>query len=75
MAHVSLAAGATGSEIGLSGNDRVFYVETGTVYFSSDDGTTYIPFAAGEKVIFSDGLTVTPQNRNVTAATFAHMPL
>lgn len=74
MAHVSLAAGTTGSGITLAA-DEVFAVETGTVWLSTDSGTTYIPFAAGEKVVFSDGLTVKPRNRLPTDAAFSHMPI
>lgn len=75
MARVTLTGGETGSGVALSGNDEIFYVEEGTVDFSTDSGTTYVPFAAGEKVVFSDGLTVTPRNSRPTAAAFSHMPL
>lgn len=75
MARVELAGGAAGSDVALSGADQVFYVETGTVEFSTDAGTTYIPFAAPDKVVFSDGLTVKNRNPHSTTAAFRHMPL
>lgn len=75
MARVTLAGGAAGSDVALSGSDQMFYVETGTVEFSTDAGTTYIPFAAPYMVVFSDGLTVKNRNPHATAASFSHMPI
>ena len=73
MANVSLTGGETGSNIALSGNDALFTVTDGAVHFSTDGGTTQVRFAAGEKVVFSDGDTVTPINNAPVSAAFSHM--
>lgn len=73
MADVSLASGATGTDIELSA-DHLFKVTSGHVEFSTDAGTTWMEFAAGEYVGFSSGLTVSSRNRRTSASAFKHMP-
>lgn len=74
MAVVSLAGGGSGNTGALAA-DNVFYVDTGKVQLSSDAGTTKVPFDAGEKVVFSAGLTVHYYNDQPIAAQLRHMPL
>jgi len=77
MANVTIAPSTAGS-VALSGADHLFWVEQGIVSFSTDGGTTYIPFRQGEKVAFSDGLTVHYQgaegNRGLETK-FRHMAM
>lgn len=75
MAEVTVDRGNTGSDIALSNNDSVFYVTNGTIELSTDTGTTYIPFSEGEKVVFTDGLTIRPRCTTGESATFRHMPI
>lgn len=74
MAVVSLSGSATGNSGALSA-DAVFYVQTGKVSFSTDSGTTKIPFDAGEKVVFTSGRTVTWYNDQPGAAEIRYMLL
>lgn len=73
MPQVTLTPGATGTDIELSA-PTAFYVVKGSVDVSTDSGTTYLPFSAGEKFIMSGGLTVRPRNGNaVLTSIFRHM--
>lgn len=74
MAHVTLAGGASGSDVVLSARS-VFYIESGEVEFSTDTGVTWIPFFAGDKVMFENGLTVRNRNMRTQQASFAYMPM
>lgn len=74
MAKVTVAAGATGSDIVLAAN-TVFAVESGTIDLSTDAGTTYVAFNSNEKVVISSGLTVRPRNSRSDPAVFSHMSL
>lgn len=74
MATVDITTSSSGS-IALSGNDALFYVVDGRVEFSTDGETTYIPFNQGDRVVFSDGLTVHYRKANPQSATFSHMPI
>lgn len=75
MATVSLSTGVASGNTGALPSDQVFYVATGKVLFSTDAGTTYVPFDAGDKVIFSSGLTVHYVNGHSGASEFRHMAL
>jgi hypothetical protein len=75
MPRVTLAAAATGADVVLTTADNIFYVETGTVDFSTDNGTTWVPFTSGEKVVFSAGLTVDNRNSRSDPAAFSHMAI
>lgn len=74
MAEVTIAGGASGSDISLSGNDALFQVVDGEVEFSTDSGTTYQARQAGSDVVFYDGATVKVRNTRPVPATFKHMP-
>jgi hypothetical protein len=74
MAQVTVAAGATGSDIVLAAT-TIFAVESGSIDLSTDAGTTFVTFHSNEKVIVSSGLTVRPKNTRSGAAIFSHMSL
>ncbi len=75
MAEVTIAAGATGSGIALSGNDAEFVVVEGRIEFSTDAGTTFMPpWPINKPIIFTDGLTVVPRNPGPGSAILRHMP-
>ena len=74
MPRVTIASGATGSDIVLSAS-TIFAVESGAVELSTDAGTTYIEFTSSEKVIISSGLTVRPRNMRSDPAIFEHMSI
>ena len=74
MAEVSIAGGAAGSDIALSGNDALFQVLDGEVEFSTDNGTTYQAYQAPEEITFYDGTTVKGRNSRPVTARFKHMP-
>lgn len=74
MASVTIAGGATGSDIVLSGNDALFQITDGHVEFSTDNGTTYQEFHAPQEITFYDGTTVKVRNARPVSATFKHMP-
>lgn len=73
MAEVTLDQGETGSDIDLSGRDQLFYVASGVVQFSTDGGSTWVPFANGAKVVFETGLTVSSWNDGADPAVFRYM--
>ena len=75
MAVVTVAGSASGSDITLSASDQVFEVTAGKIEFSTDAGTTFISFSAGDKVVFSIGLTVAVKNTQQGPATFSHMAI
>lgn len=75
MANVTLTNGASSGNTGALASDQVFYVASGKVLFSTDGGTTYIPFDAGDKVVFSSGLTVDYLNGHSHSSEFRHMAL
>ena len=72
MADVTLAGNTTGSAIVLAA-DEVFSVTEGRIDFSSDGGTTYIAWNAGEKVVFANGVTVDQRNSLPRSSSFSHM--
>ena len=72
MPRVTLASGATGSDIVLAAN-TLFAVESGAVELSTDAGTTWIEFSSAQKIIISNGLTVRPRNVRGNPAIFEHM--
>lgn len=74
MAKVTVAAGATGSDIVLAAT-TIFAVDSGVIDLSTDGGTTYIAFSSNEKVVISSGLTVTPRNSRSDPAVFSHMSI
>jgi len=74
MAVATIAAGANGNSGALAA-DNLFFVQTGKVWMSSDGGTTKIPFDAGDKVVFSAGLTVTYYNDGLAPAEVRYMAL
>lgn len=74
MARVTIAAGATGSDIVLAAT-TIFAVESGSVELSTDAGTTFIEFFSNEKVVFSSGLTVTPKNTRGDTAILKYMAM
>lgn len=74
MADVTLAGGAAGSDVVLSGSDALFQIVDGAVEFSTDAGTTYQEYSAGQQVVFYDGKTVKVRNSRPVPATFKHMP-
>lgn len=61
-------SGGTSSDTGSLSADTLFAIEEGRVMLSSDAGTTKVGFSAGEKVIFSAGLTVHYYNEQPIAA-------
>lgn len=74
MAVVALTGSGTGNSGALAA-DTVFFVHSGKVHFSTDGGTTRIPFDAGEKFVASSGLTVTWFNQQPSAAEIRYMSL
>lgn len=74
MADVSLAGGASGTDIVLSGNDILVQILDGEVEFSTDAGTTYQAYQAPREVQFYDGSTVKVRNSRAVVARFKHMP-
>lgn len=74
MAEVTIAGGAAGSDVALSGNDALFQVTEGEVEFSTDSGTTYQAYPVGKEVVFYDGTTVKVRNSRPVPAKFKHMP-
>ena len=74
MAVVTVDGGKAGSDIVLA-SDQVFEVTAGKIEFSTDSGTTYISWFAGDKVVFSAGLTVKVRNQQGGPATFSHMAI
>jgi hypothetical protein len=74
MAEVSVASGGSGNTGSLA-EDRIFYVAVGSISFSTDGGTTFVPFGIGEKVVFSSGLTVHYENLRGSTSKFRHMPI
>lgn len=72
MATVTKTRNQTGNTGALAA-DTLFYVSEGTVEFSTDAGTTYIPFGVGEKIIFSAALTVHWRGGGTGQFTFSHM--
>ena len=75
MAKIDLSSGASGTTVVLSGNDQIFHVSDGSVQFSTDGGTTWIPFFSGDKVVFADGLSVDSKNVTQSSASFSHMDI
>lgn len=67
MAVIDISGGATGNTGALS-SDTLFAIEEGRVMLSSDAGTSKVGFSAGEKVIFSSGLTVHYYNEQPISA-------
>lgn len=57
MAVIALNGSASGNTGALAA-DTLIYIATGKVMLSTDAGTTRVPFDAGDKVVFSSGLTV-----------------
>ena len=74
MAVATIAAGAN-ANMGALAADNVVFIQTGKVWCSTDGGTTKIPFDAGEKVVFSAGLTVTFYNDGLSPAEVRYMAL
>lgn len=74
MAEVTIAGGAAGSDVVLSGNDALFQVIDGEVEFSTDAGTTYQAYHAPQEITFYDGTTVKVRNQRPVPARFKHMP-
>lgn len=74
MASVTIAGGAAGSDVALSGADQLFQVTDGAVSFSTDSGTTYQEYHAPQEIVFYDGQTVKVKNDRPVPATFKHMP-
>lgn len=74
MAEVTLAASASGNS-GVLSADTKFRVKEGSVTFSTDGGTSKDEFSAGERIIFSSGLTVTWENIRPIAAQFSYDPI
>lgn len=72
MANVTLAGGATGSNIVLAGSDALFQINDGEVEFSTDGGTSFIRVPAGKEIAFYDGDTVTPRNVRPLSASFTY---
>ena len=72
MAIQNLAGGATGNSGALTA-DTMFAVESGKVDLSTDAGTTYVAFDAGEKVIVPSGRTVHWRNGMPTPAILKYM--
>lgn len=58
----NIASGASVAT-GALGADTLFFVQQGSVYLSSDGGTSGIPFHEGSKLIRSSGLNITMQNK------------
>ena len=75
MAVVTVDGGKAGSDIVLTASDQVFSITAGKIEFSTDSGTTYISWFAGDKVVFSIGLTVKVRNQQQGPATFSHMAI
>lgn len=73
MAEVTLAGGTTGTNIVISGADRLFQIKDGEVEFSTDSFTTIVRVAAGSEITFYDGTTVSVRNTRPVSAAFAHM--
>lgn len=73
MADVTIAGGASGSDVVLSGNNALFQVTDGEVEFSTDSGTTWQKRPAGTDIVFYDGQTVKVRNTRPIAAKFSHM--
>lgn len=75
MAVTTLTDGTSSGNTGALPSDQVFYVASGKVLFSTDGGTTYIPFDSGDKVVFSSGLTVHYLNGHSHVSEFRNMAL
>ena len=75
MAVVAITSGTGSGTTGALASDQVSYVASGKVLFSTDGGVTYIPFDAGDKVVFSSGLTVDYLNGHSHSSEFRHMAL
>lgn len=73
MTEVTLDQGEIGADIDLPGRDQLFYVASGVVQFSTDGGSTWVPFANGEKIIFASGTTVSSWNDGGDPAVFRYM--
>lgn len=74
MAVTNIAGGASGNTGALAA-DTLIHVADGKVSLSTDAGTTKVPFSAGEKVVFSSGLTVHYFNDQPIAAQIRSMAL
>lgn len=74
MATETIAGADTGDNIVASGSNVMISVEDGKVDFSTDAGTTWVSFHAGEKWILTDGLTTATRNSQATPATVKSMP-
>jgi hypothetical protein len=74
---ISLTKNQSGTT-GALAEDQLFYVSRGSVEFSTDAGTTWVPFDMRDtvnKVVFSSGLTVLYRNKSRGAAAFRRMPI
>lgn len=74
MPRVTLASNASGAGIVLAAN-TIFAVQSGAVELSTDAGTTWIEFAANEKITIANGLTVQNRNTRGDPAVFSHMAI
>jgi hypothetical protein len=78
MANVTLAPGASGNTGALAAAN-IFMITQGTVEFSTDGGTTWMPFRSYNTfqeptVVFASGLTVDYRNSDSgVIAKFAYM--